>query len=365
MSVPATRPVGSARARVGLAMILAAIMVAVAACAGSAPSAGASGAAVGAATVGSPAVSAGAGAAAATPVASPSAAPSVSAPSAAEPLPSATALTLAWQKAAPTKADTATYWPAIDPATGDVWVASPWENDFWIFKPDGTFIETWGTAGTGNGQFHLTTHDQTHPDADGAIAFAPDGSFYVADGGNDRIQQFDAHRHFVRAWGSFGNGDGQFTSPKGIATDGKTVFVADDARGDMQTFDATGKHLATFPFPFVLFSLMPNGNLLTGDLEFDHSGKQIASLGVDFAAFGGDPAMAVADKAGNLYVGIQTDGGPVGLVKLDPTGHVPARWTTGAETLALSPDGKSLYMAYTGPGFNGPGWPYLRKYTLP
>ena len=363
MSVPATRPSGSARARLALVISLAALMVAAAACSGTAPSAESPGAAVGG-VGGSPAASASATGSAATSVASPSAAASGAAPSAAELLPSATALTLAWQKAAPTKADTATYWPAIDPATGDVWVASPWENDFWIFKPDGTFIETWGTAGTGNGQFHLTTHDQTHPDADGAIAFAPDGSFYVADGGNDRIQQFDAHRHFVRAWGSFGNGNGQFTAPKGIATDGKTVFVADDFRGDMQTFDAAGNWIATFPWPFVLFSLMPNGNLLVGGEQFDPSGKQITSHDLDYQALGGNSSMAVADKAGNVYMGIQNDAGAVGLVKLDPTGHVIARWTTGAETLALSPDGKAIYMAYTGPP-TGFGWPYLRKYTLP
>jgi hypothetical protein len=355
MRVPATRPSGSARAHLGLGILLTAML---AAC-GSAPSQEAS-----APAIGSPSMSASPTAPAATSVPSPIAGASTAASSAAGPIPSATALTLAWQKAAPTKAETATYWPAIDPVTGDVWVASPWENDFWIFKPDGTFVETWGTAGTGDGQFHLTTHDQTHPDADGAVAFAPDGSFYVADGGNDRIQQFDAHRQFVRAWGSFGNGDGQFTTPKGIATDGKTVFVADDNRGDMQTFDASGKHIATFPFPFVLFSLMSNGNLLTFDEEFDPSGKQIASLGVDFAALGGSPSMAVANKTGNLYIGIQSDSGAVGLIKLDPTGHVMARWTTGAETLALSPDGKSLYMAYTGPP-TGFGWPYLRKYTLP
>lgn len=353
MSVPAARPSRSARGRVGIAMILAA---AVAACGGSAQSGTAAG---------SPAVAASASVAAIGSADSIPPATLSAAPSATEPVPSAAALTLAWQKAAPATAPTATYWPAIDPVTGDVWVTSPWENRFWIFKPDGTFVETWGTAGTGDGQFHLTTHDQSHPDADGAIAFAPDGSFYVADGGNDRVQQFDAQRHFVRAWGSFGNGDGQFTSPKGIATDGKTVFVADDARGDMQSFDATGKHLATFPFPFVLFSLMPNGNLLTMDQEFGPSGKQIASLSVDFAALGGSPSMAVADKAGNLFVGIQTDTlGAVGLVKLDATGHVLAHWTSGGETLALSPDGKAIYMAYTGPP-SGFGWPYLRKYILP
>ena len=356
MSVPASRPPARARARLGVAILLA---VALAACGGPSPTAvGPTGTVT--AAVPSPSTSV------STATASPNATALTASPAASvtAPLPSPTALVLDWQKAAPTKADTATYWPAIDPATGNIWVTSPWENDFWIFRPDGTFVETWGTAGTGNSQFHLTTHDQSHPDADGAVAFAPDGSFYVTDGGNNRIQQFDAHRKFVRAWGTFGNGDGQFTSPKGIATDGKTVFVADDARGDMQTFDAAGNWIATFPWPFVLFSLMPNGNLLVGGEQFDPSGKQITSHDLDYQALGGNSSMAVADKAGNVYMGIQNDAGAVGLVKLDPTGHVIARWTTGAETMALSPDGKAIYMAYTGPP-TGYGWPYLRKYALP
>jgi len=357
MRVPASRPPIRFRARLASAMVVTAFL---AGCGGSAPSPALPVAAAAAMP------SLGAAATTAAPSAASAAASAAdAASSSAAPEPSPTALTLAWQKAAPNTGNTATYWPAIDPTTGNVWVASPWENDFWIFKPDGTFVERWGTAGSGNGQFHLTTHDQAHPDADGAVAFAPDGSFYVADGGNNRIQQFDANRRFVRTWGSFGNGDGQFTSPKGIATDGKTVFVADDFRGDMQTFDATGKHLTTFTFPFILFSLMPNGNLLTMNQQFDPSGQRVKSLPVDFQAFGGNPSMAVADKAGNIYVGIQTDAdGAVGLVKLDPSGRVLGHWTTGAETLALSPDGTSMYMAYTGPP-SGLGWPYLRKYTLP
>ena len=351
MRVPMTSPTARGPARLGAAIALVAVVVA--ACGGSSPSA-----ATPATAAASPAASADAASLAATSAAAASVSPAVAT---ATP-PNATALALAWQTASPMTRTTATYWPAIDPVTGNVWVTSPWEDGFWIFKPDGTYLETWGTTGSGNGQFRLTTHGQSS-DADGAIAFAPDGSFYVADGGNNRIQQFDAQRKFVRTWGSFGTGDGQFTSPKGIATDGKTVFVADDARGDMQAFDLKGTHLATFAFPFVLFSLMPNGNLLTMDQEFDPSGKQIASFGVDFQALGGSPSMAVADKTGNIYVGIQNDAGAQGLVELDAAGDVIARWTTGGETLALSPDATAMYMAYTGPP-NPPGWPYLRKYTL-
>ena len=286
-------------------------------------------------------------------------------PTASAPAPSAAPLTLLWQKSGPAKAKTETYWPAIDPVTGNVWVASSFDNQYWIFKPDGTFVESWGVGGKGDGQFDLTTHD-VNPDGAGAIAFAPDGSFYVADVGNYRVEKFDKNRKFVRAWGSFGTDNGQFTNPKGIATDGKTVYVADDGNG-MQAFDANGGFLRKFDFPFVLFSLTPAGNLLTavGALDtFDGSGKQLSHVSIDAGSLlGAFTSQAVLDAAGNAFVGLQLDSGPVGLVELDPAGKQIGLWSTGAETLVLARDGTAAYMAYTGPSLSG--WPYLRKYALP
>lgn len=291
--------------------------------------------------------------------------PTIAPTAAATPVPSNAALALLWQKSGPAKAKTETYWPAIDPVTGNVWVASSFDNQYWIFKPDGTFIASWGVGGKGDGQLDLTTHD-VNPDGAGAIAFAPDGGFYVADVGNYRVEKFDKNRKFVRAWGSFGTDNGQFTNPKGIATDGKTVYVADDGNG-MQAFDADGGFLRRFDFPFVLFSLTPAGNLLTADNgyldQFDGSGKQLSHLSIDAGNVVGGTSQAVLDQAGNAYVGLQGDSGPVGLVELDPSGKQIGLWSTGSETIVLAPDGSAVYMAYTGPSLSG--WPYLRKYALP
>jgi DNA-binding beta-propeller fold protein YncE len=48
------------------------------------------------------------------------------------------------------------------------------------FTADGTFIASWGSSGTGNGQFH-------DPDS---IAIDSSGNVYVADWDNNRIQVF-------------------------------------------------------------------------------------------------------------------------------------------------------------------------------
>ena len=57
---------------------------------------------------------------------------------------------------------------------------------------------------------------------------APDGSVYVANNGNNRIQKFTAEGVFVTQWGRKGTGDGHLESPSGVAVapDG-SVYVAD------------------------------------------------------------------------------------------------------------------------------------------
>jgi sugar lactone lactonase YvrE len=113
---------------------------------------------------------------------------------------------------------------------------------FQIFSPDGTFLETWGESGSGDGQFEFELN-LYHASA---IAFSPDGSFYVVDPGNRRIQTFGPDRSFVTAWGGEGIGPGQFKVPEGIAVDGQgRVYVTDNGRNDVQVFDADGAYLRT------------------------------------------------------------------------------------------------------------------------
>ncbi len=130
---------------------------------------------------------------------------------------------------------------------GTLWVADANKNRFQLFAPDGAFLETWGTSGSGDGEFNFLASDHATkgtPGGYGDIAFAPDGTFYVADTGNFRIQQFGPDRAFIRAWGSEGTADGQFINAMSVAIgpDG-SVYVADENRDDVQRFDADGQFL--------------------------------------------------------------------------------------------------------------------------
>ncbi len=145
------------------------------------------------------------------------------------------------KQAGPTKERGWNWTPAVDP-TGRIWAASSFDNVFWIFDRDGTYLESWGTPGREDGQFKL--HEGGN--GFGAVAFRADGGFYVIDTGNYRVQQFDKARTFVRAWGSFGTDDGQFALPVGIDTDGAgNVYVFDDGPGAVRVFNADGKFIGT------------------------------------------------------------------------------------------------------------------------
>jgi hypothetical protein len=115
------------------------------------------------------------------------------------------------------------------------------------FRPDGERVGTLGTgqaSDTGatsmdfrtilraSGPFHYPTN----------IAFGPTGDAFVSDGyGNARIHRFSAEGQLMQSWGEPGSGPGQFCIPHGIAVgnDG-TVYVADRENSRLQLFSAQG-----------------------------------------------------------------------------------------------------------------------------
>ena len=66
----------------------------------------------------------------------------------------------------------------------------------------------------------------------------------MVDSDNDRIQKFTNTGTFIRKWGSFGSGNGQFEGPSGVAVDPSgNVFVADSGNDRIQKFTNTGKFI--------------------------------------------------------------------------------------------------------------------------
>src|SRR4029453_4450894 len=81
-----------------------------------------------------------------------------------------------------------------------------------------------------------------------AGAVAPGGAVYVVGsyyGGLAEdatfVQEFDSLGNYVTAWGNHGTGNGQFLSPQGIAVDSLgNVYVADYGNDRIQEFTSSG-----------------------------------------------------------------------------------------------------------------------------
>jgi len=79
------------------------------------------------------------------------------------------------------------------------------------------------------------------------VAVAPDGTVYVSDGLNFRVQAFDPEGEFLFEFGGLGNGPGSFARPKGVSVDNEGhVYVVDAAFNNVQIFDAQGQLLLAF-----------------------------------------------------------------------------------------------------------------------
>jgi hypothetical protein len=95
-----------------------------------------------------------------------------------------------------------------------------------------------GASGVGDGQFGLTV-----------TGIATDGTYlYVVDTSNARVQKFTTAGAFVAKWGTSGAGDGQFTTPVGIAVNpvNGNILVTDSGRDDIQEFTSSGSFIRKF-----------------------------------------------------------------------------------------------------------------------
>lgn len=193
---------------------------------------------------------------------------------------------------------------------GKIWVADA-SSRFFIFDSEGRFIETWGSPGGGPGQFNFYSQRPPYNSAD--ILFFPDGSFYVADFLNSRVQRFDAERRYLGEWRSV---DGNY-SPTGLCRTAKgEILVGYLQMPALERYDASGRFLGKLELgldaPLGLAS-DEGGRVYAVEYRknkvriFEAGGAELEELGAGESSFGGmsSPGGIALDGEGRVYVADQ------------------------------------------------------------
>ncbi len=230
---------------------------------------------------------------------------------------------------------------------GSVYVVDAGNHRLQRFTADGEFLETIGRRS-------LAADESDQPrgfNEPWDLAFAPDGSIYVADTWNHRIQKLDAEGNPVTAWGTFGEfgvetgeaGRGAFYGPRGVAVgpepltgsqQDRLIYVTDTGNKRVQVFAADGE----FAFQWggggpkegqldepVGIILGPRGQVYVADAwnhrvqVFDSDGtflRQWPIEGWDSGVAEEKPYLAV-DSQGRVYV---TDPGYYRVLVFDDEG---------------------------------------------
>lgn len=120
----------------------------------------------------------------------------------------------------------------VHPTTHNVYVVSARDHQVVVFDLNGTKLFSFGSAGSGPGQFQ---------DDPRGITINQAGTVFVTDSGGDRVEAFNTSGAFLFSFGSSGTGPGQFNAARGlVATDDGLITVTDEWDFSLKTFHQDG-----------------------------------------------------------------------------------------------------------------------------
>ena len=207
-----------------------------------------------------------------------------------------------------------------------VWLTDDLQHTVRKFTPEGKLLLTIGNPDEpaelqGGKPFNRPTH----------VAICPrSGYLFVSDGyGNSRVHKYAPDGAHVMSWGEPGTDPGQFNLPHNLVTDQDgTVYVADRENHRVQIFDGKGRYQGQWNNlhrPCGLFADRKAGLFFVGELgsgmpvneKTPNLGPRVSVLdakGQRVARFGGQfpsdkpgeffaPHGLVVDSRGDVYVG--------------------------------------------------------------
>lgn len=244
-------------------------------------------------------------------------------------------------------------------AQGNFYVSDTENKRIQKFDPSGKWLLSFGSQGTGDGQFEAISADSTGT-GPGGLAVDAQGNVYVADTWNHRIQKFDSEGKFLAKWGAFvnladaafadnPNKDTGFYGPRGVAIgpDGN-VYVTDTGNKRVLIFDPDGNLVRKIEsgmsptrfgpdYPFtqpgelnepIGIAVDPQGNVYVADVnnkriqKFDPAGQPVAQWAVPGVSWNPGPYLEpflALDGEGNVYASAPTGRA---VLKFDPNGQV-------------------------------------------
>jgi len=192
---------------------------------------------------------------------------------------------------------------------GTVYVADRGNERIQIFDANGGYVSTLGEPGDGLYQF-------AHPEG---VCIDDAGALYVADTWNHRVQIYDRYRVYqatIGVTGVSGSDNAHFSDPTGVAVGpGGTIYVADNQNDRVQVFDSNGNYLRTIGSGRISrpqdVAVDAQGKVYVADIYnqrvqvFDADGDYLTTIGGEWGSGPGQlrHAAAVAvDNSGYVYV---------------------------------------------------------------
>lgn len=151
---------------------------------------------------------------------------------------------------------------AINQGTGNVYVADCEDNRIEELSSSGSYVRAFGSYGSEPGKLNCPT----------GVKIDSSGDVWVADTHNNRIEEYTATGTFTAVYGAKGTGNKQFEDPSDIAISGSDIYVADSGNRRVQELTTGGEYVMQF------------GNQGDGGTQFDY------------------PEAMATDAAGHLYV---------------------------------------------------------------